>query len=250
MADSRQWQSFFDAHAPAYMSNCFVGNTLREVDFLIETLRLAPGARILDIGCGTGRHSVELARRGYAMTGVDLSPGMLAEARKAARDAGVNVEWIQGDATQLDVPGPFDAAICLCEGSFGLLESGDDALEHPLSILRGTSRSLKAGGRCLFTVLSALRLIRSQTDADVAAGRFDPLTLSTLGEMPPTEGAAPIPRLRERGFVPTELVLLFRAAGLAPLHIWGGTAGSWNRGPVGLDEFEIMILAEKPAGGP
>ena len=90
-----KWEQFFNGHAPIYMNNGFTKNTLAEVDFLIEELKLPSGSSILDMGCGTGRHSVELAKRGYAVTGVDLSAGMLAEARKAAETAGVTVEWIQ-----------------------------------------------------------------------------------------------------------------------------------------------------------
>ncbi len=84
MPGKADWEKFFDGHAPVYMDNCFTQNTINEVDFLVEELRLKPGATILDVGCGTGRHSVELARRGFAVTGVDLSDGMLAEARKHA----------------------------------------------------------------------------------------------------------------------------------------------------------------------
>ena len=92
MAEQKSWQAFFDAHSPQYMQNEFTHNAIKEADFVIEELGLAPGSRILDIGCGTGRHSVELARRGFRMTGIDQSTGMLAEARKAAQVAGAEVE--------------------------------------------------------------------------------------------------------------------------------------------------------------
>ena len=67
------WEAFFAAHAEFYDENVFVKNTFAEVDFLIEVLDLPPGGLVLDVGCGTGRHSIELAKRGYAVTGLDLS---------------------------------------------------------------------------------------------------------------------------------------------------------------------------------
>lgn len=73
MSTNNDWVTFFDAHSSIYDENIFTKNTLYEVDFLLEELQLSPGARILDIGCGTGRHSIELAKRGYRMTGLDRS---------------------------------------------------------------------------------------------------------------------------------------------------------------------------------
>jgi len=249
MTQPKSWQTFFDAHAPDYMGNVFTQNTEAEVDFVIEELGLSPGARILDMGCGTGRHSVELARRGYRMTGVDQSAGMLSEARKAAQEAQVEVEWVQADARDFSREDAFDAAICLCEGAFGLLETTGEAIEQPLAILRNIGGSLKPGGKAIFTVLNGFRMVRAHKQEDVESGAFDPLTLSELSEAPPAIGQHAV-QVRERGFVPTELTLLFELAGLEPLHIWGGTAGAWNRGKINLDEYEIMIIAGKAIENP
>jgi SAM-dependent methyltransferase len=247
MPGKTTWEEFFDAHAPVYEENVFTKNTLREVDFLLEELDLPPGGSVLDVGCGTGRHAVELARRGYAVTGLDLSSGMLAQAADAAKAAGVQVEWVHADATQFSFPGKFDAAVGLCEGAFGLLGQGDDPIEQPLAILRNIARSLKPGGKTVFTVLNAALMIRKHRNEDVAERRFDPLTMVESSEFPPREGLPPV-ATRERGFVATELVLLFRVAGLSVLNIWGGTAGNWGRRPIDLDEIEIMVVARKAAG--
>ncbi len=240
-----EWAAFFNGHAPVYDENCFTKNTLREVEFLIETLGLAPGAAVLDVGCGTGRHAVELARRGYAVTGVDLSPGMLEVAAKRAHAAGVKVELRCADAARFQPERRYDAAICLCEGAFGLLGSRDDAITQPLGVLRGIAAGLVPGAPCLLTVLNGFKPIRKYSDADVAAGRFDPLALAEASDCAPVENAGPI-ALRERAFVPTELVLLFALGGLEVLDLWGGTAGNWGRRAIDLDEFEIMVHARTP----
>jgi len=244
MTDKTTWERFFDQHASVYDENVFTKNTVPEVDFLVEALSLPPGAVILDVGCGTGRHSIELARRGYVVTGLDFSSGMLAKAAEAAEAAGVHVDWIRSDATRFSFPENYDAAICLCEGAFGLLGQGDDPVEQPLAILRNVARSLKPQGKALFTVLNATAMIRRYQNDDIAAGRFDPTTLVESSEHPPCEGAPPVP-VRERGFVGTELVLLFSLAGMSVVNLWGGTAGNWGRRPLDLDEFEIMVVARK-----
>lgn len=240
------WKEFFNAHAPVYNDNVFTKNTVPEVDFLLEELSLRPGGSILDVGCGTGRHSIELAKRGYRVTGLDLSTEMLARADEAAKRAGVIVDWIQSDASRFSLPEKYDGAVCLCEGAFGLLGQSDDPIGQPLSILCNISRSLKPQAKAVFTVLNATAMLRRYTNQDVAEGRFDPMTMVESSEYPPREGLPPV-AVRERAFVPTELILLFRLAGMSVLNMWGGTAGNWGRRALDLDEIEIMIVARKTA---
>jgi len=250
MPKTTAWQTFFDAHAPIYDQNGFTKNTTKEVDFLIEELALPPAGSVLDVGCGTGRHSIELAKRGYAVTGLDLSAEMLAHASEASTAAGLNVEWIHADATRFSLLRRYDAAICLCEGAFGLLAQGDDPIEQPLEILRNISRSLKPQAKAVLTVLNATAMIRKHQNKDVAEGRFDPTTMVESSEHAPREGLPAI-AVRERAFVATELVLLCRLAGMSVLNVWGGTAGNWRRATLDLDEIEIMVVARKvaePAG--
>ena len=246
MHEESTWEEFFDAHAPIYEQNEFTKNTVREVDFLLEELELPPGASILDVGCGTGRHSIALAKGGYAVTGLDLSSGMLAKAAEATKAADVHVEWIHADAAHFSFPGMYDAAICLCEGAFGLLGQGDDPIDQPLAILRNISSSLKPQAKAVFTVLNAAAMLRRYQNENVAAGRFDPVTMVESSEYSPREGLPPIP-VRECAFVATELRMLFSLAGMCVLNVWGGTAGNWGRRIIELDEMEIMVVARKTA---
>ncbi len=99
----------------------------------------------------------------------------------------------------------------------------------------------------MFTVLNSFALARRYTQASVEDGLFDPLALTERSEC--VVPGAESPRvLRERGFVPTELVLPFGQAGIEVTDIWAGTAGSWGRRPVDLDEIEIMVVGTRPDG--
>ena len=240
------WQEFFDGHAPYYMNNSFTKDTVREADFLIEELGLPPRSRILDIGCGTGRHAIELAKRGYRVTGVDISSGMLSEAEKAAEKAGVFVEWIHADATRFRSSRRFDAAICLCEGAFSLLGMEDDPIQHDLAILRNIHNTLKPGTTLILTAPNGFAKIRRHTQADVESGKFDPLTLvETLTVDWSTPKGKRSVRVKERGYLPQDLRQLCHQAGFEVEHIWGGTAGNWGRRTIDLDEMEIMMVARK-----
>jgi len=251
MKSSGEWQQFFDAHAPVYMDNIFTKNTVKEVDFLLKELRLPTGSSILDMGCGTGRHSIELAKRGYKVTGVDLSSGMLSEAEKTAKKMRAKVELVQSDATRFRSKKLFDAAICLCEGAFGLLGLTDDPWEHDYAILRNINTSIKPKAKFILTALNGCAMIRRYAQKDVKSGEFDPLTIV---ETHPMEYETPKGKksvmLKEKGFVATELSMLFRLAGFEVLHIWGGTAGNWGRRKLDLDEIEIMVIGRKNTGKP
>ncbi len=246
MTIRNEWEEFFDAHAPVYMDNSFTRNTVPEVDFILQELRLPPSSHILDMGCGTGRHAVELAKRGYQVTGVDISSGMLAEGEKAAREANVEVAWIHADATKFKSTELFDAAICLCEGAFCLLGKDDDPLEHDLNILHNIHTILKPGARFILTALNGCCMIQQSTQKDVENGRFDPITMveTDIMNYDTPEGQKSV-LVRERGYVPTELATLFRLTGFEVEHIGGGTAGKWGRRQIELDEIEVMVIARK-----
>lgn len=242
----RLWQSFFDAHAPFYLQNCFAQNTEFECDFLVNELRLQPGMKVLDIGCGAGRHSVGLAKRGFEVTGIDLSQGMLNEARELAKREGVKVELAQADAVMKRFDGEFDAAICLCEGALGLIEPHEDAYEHDLGVFACASSALSSGKPFLCTALNGYKNIRLFSQEDIESGRFDPVTMRAQQDetIQVPEGQKHVDYI-ERMFIPPETVQLLKQAGLAVLHVWGGTAGQWNKKPLNLDEMEAMYVCVK-----
>lgn len=247
MSETDDLRRFFDEHAPKYMDEPFVQGTVAEVDFLIAQLQLTPQQRILDMGCGTGRHALELARRGYHVVGVDLSAGMLAQAQQIAQAEGLaTVTFQQADATQYTTAEPFDCAYCVCEGSLGLIGLGDDPQTHDRAVLRNLAAALQPGGRLLITVLNAMRHIRHYQQADVDAGQFDPHTLTERSRLTTGSGDAQVTiEFLERGFVVPELRLLLGVVGFEVLHIGGGTAGNWGLRPLQLDEYEIMAIARK-----
>lgn len=241
------WKEFFDGHAPEYMENPFTDNTAREVDFILEELDLPPGGHILDVGCGTGRHAVLLAQRGYQVTGVDLSSSMLDEAKKNACEAGVSLRLIHDNAVHYREKDIYHGAICLCEGAFCLLEEGEDPIQRDLAILKNVAYSLKRGSFFLLTALNGFSKIRSFSNEDVKKGDFIPEKMLdySLLQWKSKTGEQKERRVLERGYLPTEIQLMVDLAGLTLKEIWGGTAGDWGQRQLDLDEIEIMYLIQK-----
>ncbi len=115
--------------------------TLAEIDFIEQTLNLRTGAQLLDVGCGYGRHSVELARRGYRIVGIDSSEAMIDAAKANAEDANVIVDFRQEKAQDFESHERFDAAICLFTSLGQVDEQGDN-----LGLVKQVWSALKVGG--------------------------------------------------------------------------------------------------------
>ena len=129
---------------PRYYAIGYQWNTEAECDF-IDACRAAFGPqlqrRALDIGCGAGRHMMQLARRGYHMTGVDAAPEMVDYVTAEARRAGLDVSVVVDDLRRLAVPGTYDLAYCFMD-TFRFLLSNDEILAH----LRAVAERLAPGG--------------------------------------------------------------------------------------------------------
>ncbi len=220
----------------------------REVDFIVEALGLPSGAAVLDLCCGEGRHAVALARRGYSVTGLDLSAYQLRVARRTARQAGVAVRWRRADMRDIPWRGPFDAVINILT-SFGYLESD----EEDFRVLEAVSRALKPGGKFLIDTINREMLVRrweARTWQDEADGSlrledrsFDLLSgrqrnrVLLLGP----DGVRQRKEINLRNYTLTELVKMLSRAGMALRQVWGGFDGQ----EYGLDSPRMIVLAEK-----
>lgn len=249
-----QWyEALFANYGKNYDKECFTQGTVGEVDFVERELGADRTKRILDIGCGTGRHAIELAKRGYRVTGFDLSEGQLRLAREKAAAAGVAVEFERRDATQPHFHQEFDAAIMFCEGAFPLMET--DEKNH--AILRHAAAALRPGGKLLMTTLNALfPLFHSVKDFLDAGGSsttnanltFDLLTFRERSQLTFTDdsGQSHTVQTNERYYTPPELRWLLQTAGFGQVDIFGCHLGQFSREhPLTPDDFEMLVVAQK-----
>jgi len=157
-----------------------------EVSRVVELLPLPPGASLVDLGCGRGRHAIPLSLRGYRVTGVDLSEKMLGLARERANREGAHVTWVREDMRTFVRPGAFDAFLSLFT-SFGFF--GDEENQR---VLANVARSLKEGGALLLDLRNAQKGLSGDEDMEktmtVPSGelsmrvRFDRTTLRARAE--------------------------------------------------------------------
>lgn len=245
-AGKKEWQRFFDSHAAHYEENAFTKNTVSEVDFILSLYPILPGSTILDVACGTGRHSIEFARRGFRVTGLDLSEGMLEVARRNADIANVDINWIHADATDFKLDAAFDVGLSLCEGGVGLIEQGESAEWHDLAIFKNIAASLKPNAPFILTALNGYSIIRQMKDEMIQEGRFNPATMlaNYQDEWTLPEGQK-LMTIYERLFIAPEVARMLREAGFVVDNIWGGTAGYWGRRFLSLDETEAMYVCRK-----
>jgi SAM-dependent methyltransferase len=135
---SEWYESFFTPLALDFWQAAVPpASTAEEVNFLVRELGLSPPARVLDLPSGLGRHSLELASRGYPVTGVDISPHATRVAKEAAAARGVNATFLRGDMRTPPPNGPYDAAFCF-GNSFGYL-SREDMKRFVRNVLHATT---------------------------------------------------------------------------------------------------------------
>ena len=200
----------------------------RDDDFFLALADETPGARVLDLGCGTGRLTVALASAGHVVTGIDPAAAMLAAAR--AKDGAENVSWIEGTAAAAPSEA-FDLALMTSHVAQVFVE--DDAWAEGL---RHLARALVPGGRFAFDSRDpAARAWETWTGVtSVGEGR---VSITSVNELPGGETLAVDSTLRFR--TEAELRESLETAGFAIEAVHGG----WNREPVGAGDGELIVVA-------
>ena len=252
----KQWyESLFENYGEKYDMESFTQGTMGECDFIEIELKSDKSLKILDVGCGTGRHSIELTKRGYNVTGIDLSEAQLTRARKKAHDENLKIDFQKQDARNLKFNGEFDVAIMLCEGGFPLMETD----EMNYAILRSVSKSLKENSKFIFTTLNGLfplyhsieKFLASETKEDNAAYRNNTFDIMTFRDYNITEfeddsGNKMKLECNERYYVPSEITWLLKSLGYKKIDIYGAKIGAFSRKDIlSTKDFEMLVIAEK-----
>lgn len=231
---------------PAYLRYSFTRATEQEVDFLIDALDLTPGDSVLDVGCGPGRHSNEMARRGFAATGVDISQAFIDVAAVAGEPG---AQFQRGDARQLAFDRQFDAVISLCQGAFGLqgpaagVDSDPQRLVPDLDVLGGIHRALRPGGRFAITAFSAYFQVKWLEDGDrfeAASGLNHERT-----EVMNADGDAVAADLWTTCYTPRELRLMAERVGLVVDAIYSVSPGEYARRSPDLAHHEFLVMGHR-----
>lgn len=227
----------------AYLRYSFTKGTEQETGFLLEVLGLDVGDRLLDAGCGPGRHVRAFTERGIRAVGVDLAESFC---RLVGRDGGPATAVV-ADVRALPARPVFDAVISLCQGGFGLLGGPGSAIDADVRALAQLAGALRPGGRLAVSAFSSyfqVRYLEEQDSFDAANGVNHERTV-----VKDESGADLDVDLWTTGFTPRELRLTAAAAGLEVEHVWSVTPGAYARRNPDLDHPEFLLVARKPPSG-
>lgn len=251
-----QWyETLFQNYGIKYDNECFTQGTTGECDFIESEAGFNKKLRVLDIGCGTGRHTIELTKRGYNVTGIDLSESLLKRAKEKALQQDLQIDFRLQDARNRHFTNEFDLVIMLCEAAFPLMETD----EMNFRILKNAALALKNNGKLIFTTLNGLfPLFHSVKDfhsqqskegnAVYASNSFNLMTFrdysTTIAE--DDSGNKKELQCNERYYVPSEITWLLKSLEFSTIDIYGAKLGAFNRNDkLTTEDFEMLVIAEK-----
>jgi 2-polyprenyl-3-methyl-5-hydroxy-6-metoxy-1,4-benzoquinol methylase len=251
----RWYEELFVNYGKKYDDETFTQGTLGECDFIEKEIGFDKTCRILDVGCGTGRHSIELAKRGYTVTGIDLSRSQLERAKKKAAEQGLIIPFLEHDARDLPFNHEFDVAIMLCEGGFPLMETDEMNYE----ILENVTRSLTDSGTFIFTTLNGLFPLyhsvekfcaetTGEGNATYRGNTFDLMTFRdhNITECEDDDGNKKTLTCNERYYVPSEITWLLKTLGYKKIDIYGAKLGAFSREhALTTEDFEMLVISKK-----
>jgi SAM-dependent methyltransferase len=225
-----------------------------EVDRVAKILQPQGDERVLDMACGSGRHSLELRRRGFAVVGADISPDLIDIARRDAAEAELDVDFVLADLRDLDFEDEFDLVLNLNDGAIGYLESDEENLET----FEVISHALKPGGRNLIQLPNVLyareRLpqrswIPTSDMIELVEHRWDKKTRRMGGKMVAARFGEVLEDLggiefSQRLYSVDELRQIYASVGMELLTVYHG--GGRPREPK-PGQFEVFVEARKPA---
>jgi 2-polyprenyl-3-methyl-5-hydroxy-6-metoxy-1,4-benzoquinol methylase len=252
----KQWyESLFENYGVKYDNESFTHGTIGECDFIESEIAFNKQLKILDIGCGTGRHSIELTKRGYTVIGIDFSESQLKRAREKALEQNLNIDFRKHDARELPFSEEFDLVIMLCEGSFPLMETD----EMNFQILQNAAKALKPGGKLIFTTLNGLfplfhsvkdflESAKQEGNATYADNSFDLMTFRdhNTTTFEDDNGNPKELKCNERYYVPSEINWLLKTLNFKTIDIFGATLGAFSRkDKLTAEDFEMLVVAVK-----
>lgn len=249
------YEALFENYGKKYDHESFAQGTIGECDFIEKEINYNKQTKILDIGCGTGRHAIELARRGYHLTGIDLSDSQLNRAKEKASQQKLSIDFQKHDARKLPFLNEFDLAIMLCEGAFPLMETD----EMNFHILQNAEKALRTNGKLIFTTLNGLfplfhsvkDFLASETKEGNAAYDGNSFDLMTFRDYNTTyveddSGNKKELHCNERYYIPCEINWLLKSLNFKRIEIFGAKLGVFSRkDKLTTDDFEMLVIAEK-----
>ncbi len=253
--DVDHWfEGIADHLGSAYLRYSFTKGTVAECDYLEQVLGLSPGMRVLDVGCGPGRHAHELARRGVEVHGIDISQTFVDLAAAGAPD-GATFQRLDArlleDASALH--GSFDAAICLCQGAFGLMTASDSAADSGRSgidgntvVFSGISKCLRVGGRLALSAFSSYFVVQARAKGEYPS-TFDADSGVTheRTEIRNPDGKVAEVDLWTACYTPRELRLLCAMFDLEVESISSVEPGAYGDDLATVDSPEFLLVARR-----